>query len=284
MLPIWVIAPDCAGPANPFARHFPVRQDVRVRERRLVFGEVAREYDEVRAGYPAALVDAVFGHLGRVPERIVEVGAGTGKGTAAFAGRGAAMTCLEPDPAMARVLRERFPAADVRVLRFEDFVPPPGGVPLVICAQAWHWVPPELRLDLAHRALAPGGVLALFGHRYGFVDDALEADLNRAYAAHAPALLDQEHGPPPPPEDHWMTRELAGHPGFTAVTGRGFERVVRYPTARYTALLTTFSPHRLLPEPQRVALHAALAGAVDAHGGVVDTRLSTTLSMARRAS
>ncbi|MEN3309158.1 MAG: hypothetical protein V7603_5360 [Micromonosporaceae bacterium] len=253
-----------------------------MREQRLVFGEVAREYDEVRAGYPAALVDAVFGYLGRVPERIVEVGAGTGKATAAFAGRGARITCLEPDPAMARVLRDRLPEAEVRVEGFEDFTPPAGGVPLVICAQAWHWVAAQVRLDKARATLSPGGVLALFGHEYSFVDDALEADLNRAYAAHAAELLDQGHGPPPPPGEHWLTRELAGHDGFTAVTALAFESVVPYPTERYMALLATFSPHRMLPEQQRAVLYGGLAAAVDAHGGVVRTRLSTTLAMARR--
>jgi SAM-dependent methyltransferase len=259
------------------------RQDDRMRERRLVFGEVAGAYDDVRAGYPDELADAVFGYLGRVPRRIVEVGAGTGKGTAAFAGRGAAITCLEPDPQMARVLRGRLPDVDVRVVSFEDFVAPDGGVELVTCAQAWHWMPPATRLDTARTILSPGGVLALFGHEYGFADGALEADLDRAYAAHEPELLDEgHHGPPPPPGEHWTARELAGHAGFTEVTAVGFEAVVPYPTGRYVALLSTFSPHRMLPGPRREALHAALAAVVDAHGGVVRTLLSTTLVMARR--
>jgi SAM-dependent methyltransferase len=248
----------------------------------MVFGEVAREYDEVRAGYPAELVDAVFGYLGRVPDRIVEVGAGTGKATGLFAGRGAALTCLEPDPAMAEVLRERFPEAEVLVRRFEDYLPPPGGVPLVTCAQAWHWVPAEVRRDKARETLAPGGVLAVFGNHYSFVDDALADDLHRAYAVHAPELLAAGVGPPPPPGEDWVTREFAGDPGFTDVTARGFTAVVPYPTARYISLLNTFSPHRMAAPATRAVLHAALAEVVDAYGGVVDTLLSTTLSMARR--
>jgi len=56
----------------------------------MVFGEVADEYDDVRAGYAPELVDTVFDYLGRVPRRAIEVGAGTGKATSAFAGRGRA--------------------------------------------------------------------------------------------------------------------------------------------------------------------------------------------------
>src|SRR5439155_16461414 len=52
-----------------------------MRERARVFGEVAGDYADVRAGYADELVTAVFDYLGRVPERVVEPGAGTGKAT-----------------------------------------------------------------------------------------------------------------------------------------------------------------------------------------------------------
>lgn len=39
------------------------------RQRSTVFGEIASVYDEVRAGYPLELVDAVLDYLGRTPQR-----------------------------------------------------------------------------------------------------------------------------------------------------------------------------------------------------------------------
>jgi SAM-dependent methyltransferase len=249
-----------------------------VREQRLVFGEVAGEYEDVRAGYSDELVTAVFDYLGRVPERVVEVGAGTGKATGAFAARGVPLTCVEPDPAMAAVLAERFPRAEVVVSRFEDWTPPAGGVPLLICAQAWHWVDEATRLALAHAALAPGGVLALFGHQYGFADPEVEAEINKVYARYAPELLDQARLPPAPTAA-WMTTELAGSPLFTRVEQRDFERIVSYPTERYVRLLNTFSPHRMLAEERRARLLAGIAEVVDAHGGVLRTQLRTVLAL-----
>jgi hypothetical protein len=57
---------------------------------------------------------------------------------------------------------------------------------------------------------------------------------------------------------------------------------VPYDTARYLRLLSTFSPHRMLPEQQRSRLHGALADLVEAHGGVVEQKLTTALCLARR--
>jgi SAM-dependent methyltransferase len=246
------------------------------RERARVFGEVAGEYDEVRAEYADELATAVFEYLGRVPDRAVELGAGTGKATRPFVARGVPVTCVEPDPAMARVLRARFPGVAVVVSRFEDWVPPPGGVPLLTCAQAWHWMDEATRLERAHAALAPGGVLALFGHQYGFADPAVEAELNRVYARYAPELLD------PQPTCAWLPGELSASHLFTDVTRRTFTRVEPYPTRRYLRLLNTFSPHRMLPDRRRERLLERIGEAVDAHGGVLRVQLDTVLALGRR--
>ena len=69
-----------------------------MREQRLVFGEVAELYDGARAGYSEAVVDDVLHYLGgdSRARRALEVGAGTGKATVAFAARGLAIVALEP--------------------------------------------------------------------------------------------------------------------------------------------------------------------------------------------
>src|SRR5436305_10836433 len=106
-----------------------------MREQRLVLGEVADDYDDVRAPYADEVATAVFDYAGGPPRRMAEIGAGTGKATELFVARGIPIVCVEPDPAMAAVLRRRFPSVEVMVSRFEDWAPPPGGVPLLACAQ-----------------------------------------------------------------------------------------------------------------------------------------------------
>src|SRR3954447_8835038 len=85
------------------------------------FGKVAELYDRYRPGYPAALLDDVLAR------RILEAGAGTGRATRALAERGAAIVAVEPDPAMAEVVRARTQGRDVEVVvsTFEDYAPTP---------------------------------------------------------------------------------------------------------------------------------------------------------------
>jgi SAM-dependent methyltransferase len=254
------------------------------RVRATVFGEVADSYDDVRAGYPAELVDMVLDYLGRPPSRVVEVGAGTGKATEAFAARDLPIVCVEPDPLMATVLRRRFvglPRVVVVPSRFEDWVPPAGGIDLLYAAQAWHWVEPETRWQRAHAAVRSGGVVAIFGHGYLFVDQAMQDAIHATYADLAPELLNAGTEQPTP-EEVWFTVELRGSGLFEDLRAVGFKNIVAYPTDRYLALLSTFSNHRMVAEERRATVHGAVAEVIDARGGVVELQLDTLLAVGRR--
>jgi SAM-dependent methyltransferase len=198
------------------------------REQRLVFGEVAQDYDDVRAGYPATVAERIFGYAGgRFP--VVEVGAGTGKATAMLLSAGATVACAEPDPAMAALLRARFgDRVRVDLCGFENWTPPAGGVPVICSAQAFHWVDPGMRWRLAHDALTPGGTLALFGHEYAFadLDLDLEEKINDVYRRVAPELLDDPAEHPDTPEEQWFHVEMAGSGLFTGVTSAMTDSVV----------------------------------------------------------
>ncbi|MFF4387970.1 class I SAM-dependent methyltransferase [Streptomyces sp. NPDC001552] len=81
--------------------------------RSQVFGEVAELYDAARPGYADALATEVLAYAAPDGRTAVEVCAGTGKATLAFAVLGASVVCIEPDPRMAGVLRRntsRYPA------------------------------------------------------------------------------------------------------------------------------------------------------------------------------
>lgn len=254
------------------------------RERRQVFGEVAEAYDEVRPGYPQEIAERIAAYLSHAPARIVEVGAGTGKGTTLLRTFAAPLTCVEPDPAMAAVLRRRFAGDDlVEVFSgpFEDWTPPAGGVELLASAQAWHWVDPARRNLLAHDALAPGGALAVFGHNYGFADGPFLDEMDAIYHELAPELAD---APEARANRHRMVSfdDIAESGLFTDVEQLDVQTVVHFDSPRYLRLLSTFSGHRLLPEGKRALLHAALGGLIDRHGGVVEQRITTGLWLARR--
>jgi hypothetical protein len=88
----------------------------------LSFGGQALTYEEVRPSYPDGIVAEALAYAGH-PTSAVEVGAGTGKATEVFARHGLNLTCVEPDPEMAAVLRRRFasqPSVSVHESRFEE--------------------------------------------------------------------------------------------------------------------------------------------------------------------
>jgi trans-aconitate methyltransferase len=255
------------------------------RQRSNVFGEVAADYDAARAAYAPELVDAVVEFAGRRPRSAVEVGAGTGLATEAFARLGTPITCVEPDPEMAAVLAGKFaanPHVEVAVGRFEDWQPPAGGVDLIYCAQAWHWVDPYTRFQLAHDALAAGGVLALCGHEYGFADQDLHAALVDVYRELAPSLV-EEITPAASSGTRWEWSAVESSALWSRTATASFVRLEPYPTTKYVTLMSTFSAHRMLAPDVLHEVSARVAEVIDAHGGVVVQRLLTWLEMARRA-
>jgi SAM-dependent methyltransferase len=245
----------------------------------LSFGGQALAYDEVRPSYPDGIVAEALAYAGH-PTSAVEVGAGTGKATEVFARRGLALTCVEPDPQMAAVLRRRFadrPAVTVHERRFEEWTPPAGGVGLLYFATSWHWADPQRRTALAHATLRPGGTLALFENENTLADDEQAARIHDVYDRVAPQLR-IEPGPVPYDVREDWSREITAAGGFADVTGHRVAADYPCPTPRYLRLLGTFSSHISIGPARRRALHDGIATAA---GDVVALRLITTLVLAR---
>jgi SAM-dependent methyltransferase len=264
------------------------------RDRRIVFGEAVEQYDAQRPGYPPDLVSDVLAYAGvRGPGRpVLELGAGTGKATVAFAARGLDLTCLEPDPRMAAVLTRNcaaLPRVHVEITGFEQWSAP-REFALLYCAQAWHWLDPRRRWDLTRAALEPGGAVALFWNGNAITDPALHADLAAVDRRHdlepgrtPHALLAADVPDELERDDTWPGQELAGDPRFTDVTERRYRGPVRrYPTAAYLDLLATMSIYRMLDDAPRAKVLADVAEVVDGHGGAVDLATATDLFLARR--
>jgi SAM-dependent methyltransferase len=259
------------------------------REQRLVFGEVADTYDRVRPGYPSALVDDVLAFAGLEDgDRVLEVGCGTGKATVPFASRGLEMLCMEPSPTMAVVARrncERFPAVTIETASFEDCPLVAGGFRLLISAQAWHWVSPDVRLRKAHEALAPDGSIAVFWNTIEWRDKEARAAVDALYERLAPDLLAKRPGfPGTRPSRYTSVQELGASRLFHSFAEREYPWSTTYTTDSYLELLTTHSDHRMLPPDVFTRLADALARFIDDIGGNLRVDYLTRLYLARRVS
>jgi trans-aconitate methyltransferase len=113
--------------------------------RALSFGEVAVRYERFRPGYPDELVDAVLDYAGRPVRQGLEIGAGTGKATRAFAARGVDVTATDPDGAMLGELRRHVPDGVVTMQASLEDLGPTGRFDLVFVAASLHWTEPSGR-------------------------------------------------------------------------------------------------------------------------------------------
>jgi SAM-dependent methyltransferase len=238
-----------------------------------IFGEVASLYDDARPGYPDDVRRAILDYLGRPPADAVELGAGTGKATGLLLRLGGPLTAIEPDPRMAALLRENFPAVEVANVSFEEWTPPLGGVGLIGCATAWHWMDPETRHGRARAALAPGGALAIFYHRYNYADPAQSAAIDELLQRIDPSVPDKD--------EHWVLDDLTAAGVWSDVEERRFHEHPVFSKERCLALTQTFSPFRRHPPELRRRTLDGLGELLDDFGGSVVLDLRTTLVLAR---
>jgi SAM-dependent methyltransferase len=253
------------------------------RERGLVFGEVAERYERARPGYPPAIVGEVAEILGLPPRaHVLEVGSGTGKATVLWADAGYDVVCLEPDEKMAAIARRKFAGREnvtVETVGLEAWPVEDEAFDLVTAAQAWHWVPADVRLPTAQTALRPGGGVALIWNwerdRSTDVHDAFD----HVYQSLAPTLVQE---PLKRRIEDGIRDELDAAPGFGPVTVRTYPWERTFTAAGYVDLLGTHSDHRMLPSEDRDRLHDAIAGVIDGWGGEITLGYTTAVLIAAR--
>jgi ubiquinone/menaquinone biosynthesis C-methylase UbiE len=256
------------------------------RRRQYVFNEVAALYDEVRPGYPPAIVDAAVALAG-LPSggRILEIGCGTGQITVPFAMRGYAILALEPGNALAALAARKcraYPQVEVLESTFEAWPADGQAFDMVLSAQAFHWIAPDGGCAKAASVLRSGGAIALIWH--------LDVSQDTPFWQATQPIYDAYFHPP---EIDTRVLTLAERAGVYAEAVRacgafGPVQEVRhaweatYGGSDYLKLLETYSDHRTLPEPDKTLFFRALAGVIERFGGVVPRRYETLLLLARR--
>jgi SAM-dependent methyltransferase len=171
-------------------------------ERATSFGAIARDYERGRATYP----DEAVSWLVAGARRVVDLGAGTGKLTAALVSRGLEVLALEPQHAMVRHLRRGAPGALSACSTAEAVPVRPDWAEGVTVAQAFHWFDQERAVPEIRRILAPEGLLGLI---WNVRDESVEwvAELTRLAG----------------PENSAATRaSLARLPGFASFEFRSW--------------------------------------------------------------
>jgi len=243
------------------------------RSARTTFDGVAKTYDQARPGYPEQLFEDVIALSGIPREgRILEVGCGPGKATLPFARRGYAMLCVELGADLAALARENCrPYPQVKVLHtsFEDWPLEEDAFDLLISAQAWHWIPPEIGYAKAAAALKDTGALALIWNYSPRPDTPLFHAIQQVYRQRAPHMTGAGSMPTLGELIERTVTEIDASGLFREVQVRRYPWTERYTADQYVKLLHTFSDHVRLGEDAFQCLCAGVREAIARFGGVV---------------
>jgi ubiquinone/menaquinone biosynthesis C-methylase UbiE len=127
----------------------------------------ADHYDAFRPSPPDVLLDALARYsAAKELQRVVDLGAGTGLSSRAWAGRAGEVVGVEPNPKMLAVADARTEDLNVRFVEAfaDDTGLEAGTADLVTCSQSFHWMDRLATLAEAARVLRPGGVFAAYDY------------------------------------------------------------------------------------------------------------------------
>lgn len=126
------------------------------------FGAEAEDYDAARPSYPA---EAVRWVLPEHAQRVLDLGAGTGKLTRVVLDLGLEAVAVEPDDAMRELIPAEAYAGTAEEIPLSD-----SSVDAVVVGQAFHWFDAARAVPEMVRVLRPGGTIGLF---WNLFDDAV---------------------------------------------------------------------------------------------------------------
>ena len=235
----------------------------RDRGRAESFGSIAEVYDRLR---PAPAPEFVEELVALRPEKVLDVGCGTGKVARELAARGLDVLGVELDERMAAIARGH--GIEVEVGAFEEWDARGRTFDLVTCGDAWHWIDPVRGWRTIGRVLRPGATVVRFWN-HNEIDEPVRSAL---LAVHERVLPEVEH--------RSRSRRTSDDP---RVEHRYYPWVRTYTADEWVALISTYSVNQTL-EPSRLAeLQRGLHAAITAHGGTVVVHGSTDVSWSRAA-
>lgn len=234
-----------------FAGNFSLQQ------RKDWYSEVADEYEQARPSYPQELINRAV-EIAQLPQNalILELGCGPGKATTAFAKLGWAMVCIEPSHSATEIAKKNcssYPNVEIINTSFEECLLDNGRFDAVLAANAWHWLPPEIKYEKAAAILKDKGHLILLWNLSPQLPyDIYQAINEQVYQIHAPALALAKY------ENRETQEEILAGFGQDVLASGLFHNLVSeqvvcevtYSIDDYLMLLHTFSNYRVL-EPQQ---------------------------------
>ena len=254
-------------------------------EGRRLYGTDPTTYALGRPGYPERVYELLGSRCGLDHgSRVVEIGPGTGAVTDHLIARGAHVTAIEPNPALAAHLRRTFASSNLETVEegFEDADLPLHAYDLAVAATSFHWVEQPAGMRQLRRVLRPGGWLAIWWML--FDDPENPDDLTRVVEARlgpSPGAVPSTGGAPFQLDTVTRTAELIAA-GFLDATADIIHTSHNLDAPAARALYASMAIVLRLPvDEQQDVLNMVEAVVRDQFGGRLQRRMVTALYTAR---
>jgi SAM-dependent methyltransferase len=229
------------------------------------FGTIAKVYDTVRPGYPAAVGERILS-LFAEPRALsgLEVGCGSGQATGLFVPAVAQLLAIDISPDLIALAQARFadfPNVRFALGAFETFEPN-AVFDFVYSAQAFHWIPTSVGLPHAAQLLKSHGYLALFWNFFRYDADPTLVHIRECIIRHIPLFARYPEGNALEFDlfkTQWVD-ELEQSRLFKNVNAEIFESTKTYMFPEYLELVSSHSWFQTQPKTIQQALFAELLG------------------------
>lgn len=248
------------------------------------FDKVAALYDEMRPNYPPQLIADVL-EFAELPDNghILEIGSGTGKATLPFAQQGYPMLCIEPGATLAQLTRAKcadYPNVTVENTTYEEWLLQPSAFDLVICAEAFHWIAPEVQWPKTIATLKSGGAAANFWIGRPEIPSDFQQATDALFQATVPVFWSGRNTSFAQLEAETLTA-FAEVKELTNVTLKRYPWQTHYTAEQYTKLLQTNAPIQNLAADIRRELLTQVYDIIQQQGGGLDCEHVSRLYLAK---
>lgn len=252
------------------------------------FDEMAQLYDQVRPSYPEKLIEDIIVKAGIKPEdKLLEIGAGTGKATVQLAKAGFRIHCIELGQNLADILKDKcvnYPNVTVDVGSFEEWEPEEEkSCDLIYCAQAFHWIDPKIKFNKCYDLLKDGGHIALFWYQGSGGVTKLGEEIDAVIRKYVPDYPEDEVEK----DSYTETMEMRKSEILQSGLFKDLE-VFEYPwestlsMEMYLKALNSYSKFAIIESDIKSKLNKEIAEAINRHDGIVNSKLVYSLYIARK--
>lgn len=258
-------------------------------QRKDWYSGVADEYEQARPSYPQELINSAV-EIAKLPQNaiILELGCGPGKATTAFAEKGFSMICLEPSQAASEIAKRNcanYPNVEIVNTSFEEYLLDNKHFDAVLAANAWHWMPPEIKYKKAAEALKDhGNLILLWNLTPQLPYKVYQAIDEEVYQIQAPDLALVKY------ENRETQEEILEALGQNVLDSGLFNNLSKqvvlcedtYSIDRYLMLLNTGSNYRVLEPQQKENVFNGLREVLSRHGASVPVSYLAAVQVAQK--